>query len=280
MKFTLSAIASMTILSMVGGGVDASQLSLPEQRLNYATSISQATEPVDLALLAKSITNLLQSDRYQTDSQIEFNVGTQGTQTTIYLQSKMITQAGRKFRAEIAYTKPGEPPQTGNLVISNGKQVWIYRSDLQQYSVSSYTDFKDSSDWVLIGISSFAFIDFPEEDRKVVVDGNLSANNVLSYLGLASNSELQGNQQTLDGQSVYVYGYKDSQEGFTLTAFINPETASLQQVQLAGKSDNLDILLTEKILSRTTNPTISSNTFQFLPPKGTTRVKSLSISPL
>ncbi|BAB75238.1 LolA family protein [Anabaena sp. FACHB-709] len=280
MKFTLKAIAFFTGLAMFGEAANAVQLRLPQQSLNHATSISQATEPLDLSLLAKSVTNLLQSDRYQTDSQIEFKVGSKGTETTIYLKSKMITQSGKKFRAEVAYTKPGEAAKTGNLVISDGKQVWIYRSDLQQYSVTSYQDFKDSSDWILIGISSFVFLDFPEEDRKVVVDGNLSDKNVLTYLGLASNGELKGETRTFDGQTAYVYDYKDPKDGFTLSAFVNPETASLSQVQLAGKSDDLDILLTEKILSKTVNPVINANTFRFLPPRGTQRVKTLSISPV
>ncbi|WP_414756470.1 LolA family protein [Anabaena sp. CCY 9910] len=280
MKFTLKAIAFFTGLAMFGEAANAVQLGLPQQPPNHGTSISQATEPLDLSLLAKSVTNLLQSDRHQTDSQIEFRVGSKGTETTIYLQSKMITQSGKKFRAEVAYTKPGEAAKTGNLVISDGKQVWIYRSDLRQYSVTSYQDFKDSSDWVLIGISSFVFLDFPEEDRKVVVDGNLSDKNVLGYLGLASNSELKGETRNFDGQTAYVYDYKDPKDGFTLSAFVNPETAILSQVQLAGKSDDLDILLTEKILSKTVNPTINANTFRFSPPKGTQRVKTLSISPL
>lgn len=277
MKFILSAIASVSILS---GGANAAQLSLPQPPLNHAFSLSQATERLDLALLAKTMTAFLKSDRYQTDSQTQFKVSSQGNETTIYLQTKIITQSGRKFRAEITYAKPGEKPQAGNLVISNGTQLWIYRPDLKQYAVTTYTDFKNSSDWVLLGLSPFAFLDFPEKDRKIVANGNLSAKNVLTYLGLSSNGELQGDRRTFEGETFYVYNYKDPQEGFTLSAFINPKTATIKQVQLAGKSQNLDILLTEKILRRTANPTVNQNTFRFILPKGTQRVKSLSISPL
>lgn len=283
MKIRLTAIALPIVLLsstiMLGKTVSAFQLSLPQEPL-YHTTISQATEPLNLSLLAQTVANLLKSDRSQTDSQIEFTVSSQGTQATISLQSKMITQAGKKFRAEITYTAPGKPPQTGNLVVCDGKQVWIYRPDLKQYALTSYQEFKDSSDWVLIGISSFVFLDFPEEDRKVAVNGNLSDKNILSYLGLTSNSELNGEKRTLDGQPIYVYDYKDLRDGFTLSAFINPETATLKQVQLAGKTDDLDILLTEKILNKTPNPTINNNTFRFSPPQGTKRVKKLSISPV
>ncbi|MBD2447688.1 hypothetical protein H6G76_10980 [Nostoc sp. FACHB-152] len=277
MKSILTAIASFTILS---GGANAAQLSFPQPPPNYAPILTQATETLDLSLLAKTVAAFLKSDRYQTDSQTQFKVSSQGNETTIYLQNKIITQSGKKFRAEITYAKPGEPPQTGTLVVSNGTQLWIYRPDLKQYSVTTYTSFKDSGDWILLGLSSFAFLDFPEADRKIVVDGKLSAKNVLTYLGLSSNGELKGERRTLEGEAFYVYDYKDSQEGFTLSAFVNPKTATLKQLQLAGKSQNLDILLTEKILRRTANPAVTTNTFRFSPPKGTQRVKSLSINPL
>lgn len=283
MKINLTAIALpialLSSVTMLGKTVSAFQLTLPQQPL-YHNTISQATEPLNLSLLAQTVTNLLKSDRAQTDSQTEFKVSSKGNEANIYLQSNMITQTGRKFRAEITYTSPGKPPQTGNLVVSDGKQVWIYRPDLKQYAVTSYQNFRDSSDWVLIGISSFVLVDFSEEDRKVAVNGNLSDKNILSYLGLASNSEIKGDKRTVDGQPVYVYDYKDPKDGFTLSAFVNPETATLKQVQLAGKTDDLDILLTEKIVSQTPNPTINASTFRFFPPKGTTRVKTLSISPL
>lgn len=282
MKINLTAIALpialLSSVTMLGKSVSAVQLTPPPKPL-YHNTISQATEPLNLSLLAQTVTNLLKSDRAQTDSQIEFKVSSKGTEATIYLQSNMITQTGKRFRAEITYTTPGKPPQTGNLVVSDGKQVWIYRPDLKQYAVTSYQNFRDSSDWVLMGISSFVLVDFPEEQRKLAVNGNLSDQNILNYLGLPS-TEIKGDKRTVDGQDFYVYDYKEPKDGFILSAFINPETATLKQVQLAGKTDDLDILLTEKILSQTPNPTINASTFRFSPPKGTTRVKTLSISPL
>ncbi|BAT55235.1 unknown protein [Nostoc sp. NIES-3756] len=278
MKVSLMAIAFFGSVSMLGQAVSAFHPPLPPSL--HPTTISQATEQVDLALLAQMVTNLLKSDRYQTDSQIEFKVGSKGTERTIYLQSKMIMQSGRKFRAEITYNKPGKSPQPGNLVISDGKQVWIYRSDLKQYAVTSYFDFKDSNDWVLIGLSSFVFLDFPEEDRKVAANGNLSQRNVLTYLNVDGRTGFKGIRQKVDGQEVYVYNYKHPTDEFTLNAVVNPQTANLKQVQLIGKSKNLDIFVTERIVNKITNPIIRTGTFRFFPPKGTKRVKTLSIKPL
>lgn len=278
MKVSLTAIALpiafLSSVTMLGKTVSAFQLSLPQEP-PYHTTISQATEPLNLSLLAQTVTNLLKSDRTQTDSQTEIAFGLEAPpQASFYIKSKIITQSERKFRAEITYPVPGK-----DLVIGDGKQVWIYRSDLKQYAVTSYQDFIDSGNLIFIGISSFALLNVPEQDRKVAVNGNLSDKNILSYLGLASNSKLKGEKRTLDGQSVYVYEYKDLKDGSTLSAFVNPETATLKQVQSAGKTGELNIIITQKILSTTPNPTIKANTFLFSPPKGTKRVKTLSIRP-
>lgn len=278
MKYRLEAIACFGLLTILGGTAQAVQLPGNGQSATHTTNISQATEPLDLNLLAKTMSAFWQSDRFQTNSQTKFTVGSQDGEATIYLQSKIISQSWRKFRAEIAYTTPGRPAKTGNLVVSDGKQVWIYRADLQQYAVMSYPDFKDSGDWVLVGISSFASLEFPEEDRKIVVAGNLSQKNVVTYLGLGG-SDLKGSRRVVDGEEFYVYDYKQPSQGFVLSAFVNPQTATINQVQFIGQSKNLDIKLTEKILKRTPNPTINSNTFRFMPPKGAKRVKSLSINP-
>ncbi|HIK08603.1 MAG TPA: hypothetical protein IGS40_28710 [Trichormus sp. M33_DOE_039] len=279
MKYLLKVIAFVSLLAILGGGAEAVQFPTSKQHATYTTNISQATEPLNLNLLAKTMSAFWRSDRYQTSSQTKFIVGSQGSETTIYIQSKIISQSWRKFRAEIAYTTPGKPAKTGNLVVSDGKQVWIYRADLKQYTVMSYPDFKDSGDWVLVGISAFASLEFPEEDRKIVTAGNLSEKNVLTYLGL-SGSELKGSRRIVDGEEFYVYDYKEPSEGFVLSTFVNPQNATINQVQLAGQSKDLDIHLTEKILTRTANPVITRHTFRFFPPKGTKRVKTLSIIPL
>ncbi|WP_427160633.1 LolA family protein [Aliinostoc sp. HNIBRCY26] len=279
MKLRLKAIACLGLLTILGGTAQAVQLPVTSQSATPTTNISQATEPLDLNLLAKTMSAFWQSDRFQTNSQTKFTVGSQGGEATIYLQSKIISQSWRKFRAEIAYTTPGKPPKTGNLIVSDGKQVCIYRADLQQYAVMSYSDFKDSGDWVLIGISSFASLEFPESDRKTVVAaGHLSEKNVLTYLN-ADGRNLTGSRRVVDGKEFYVYDYKQPGEGFVLSAFVNPQTANINQIQLVGKSKDLDINLTENILTRTPNPTINGNTFRFIPPKGAKRVKSLSINP-
>ncbi|BAY27407.1 hypothetical protein NIES2100_72310 [Calothrix sp. NIES-2100] len=279
MKSKLTTIAVFSIIAMLAGAVNAVP-NQPSQLISAenATTISQATEQVDLPLLAKSITNFFGSDRYQTESQIEFNVGIEDSEITIYLQTKIITQSDQKFRAEIAWRKLGEQTKSGNLVVSDGKQVWIYRADLQQYAVKSYQEFQDSGDWIFISPSSIASLQVSEQYKQVIANGGLSDEKVLAELGILSKDFLKGDRRTINGDSFYVYTYRDLKEKFTFTAFVQPETAILKQLQFAGTNQGTDIVLTEKILSRTANPLVNAQTFKFSPPKGAKRVKSLSLS--
>ena len=124
-----------------------------------------------------------------------------------------------------------------------------------------------------------AFLNIPAKERKQIANGSLSDKNVLSYLSSAIDGVIKGNQDTVDSDSFYVYHYKDAKEGFTFSAFVQPDNANLKQVQLVGKSEGLDIVLTEKILNRIANPDVTPQSFTFSPPRGTKKVKSLSITP-
>lgn len=280
MKTKLTTIAFFSIIAMLAGKVNA----IPPQHSQQITAsnpiiTSQATEKLDVSLLVKAITAFLQSDRYQTQSEINFKVGTKGVDVGLKLKTNTLAQSGNKFRSEISILDSTEATKPGNLVVSNGKQVWVYRADLKQYAVTSYKDFYDSGQWIFVSIGALSFLELPEAERQAIAEGNLSDKDALESLGLASKGLIKGERRTVDGESFYIYNYIDPKEGFTLSGFVEPETANLKQIQVVGKTDGLDIQYTEKILARTANPVISPATFQFTPPPGTKKVKSLSITP-
>lgn len=288
MKPTLTTITVLSIIALLTGAVNATPVSRRGQQIPTPISpkgqinpsiVSQAIEQFDLPLLVKTGTAFFQSDRYQTESQMEVKGGNQGSEFTFHTQIKTIVQSGRKFRAEIAFTRPGEPAKPASLLISNGQQVWIYRPDLHQYAVTSYKAFENSDDSFLIGLSSSLFMVLPEDARQQVAQGQLSNTQVLQEMGLANNKLLKGDKRTIEAETLYVYKYTDTKAGLTYSAFVQPETATLQQLQIAGKSQGLDILIAEKILSRSANPAITQQTFTFSPPQGSKQVKSLSLSP-
>lgn len=276
MKRTISTIASISLITLLGGTVSAIP---PQNTPPQPTTTNETTEKVNLPLLVKAISSFLQSDRYLTESELRFTVGGKGVNADINLKTKTIVQSDKKFRSEIATVGTRGEAKPLTLIVSNGQQVWIYRPDLKQYAVTTYKSFDKSGNGTFMSISSLAFLNIPTKERKQIANGNLSDTNVLSYIGSAIEGVIKGNEAIVDGDSFYVYNYKDVKDGFTFSAFIQPETANIKQVQFAGKSEELDILLTEKILNRTANPVVTSQTFTFSPPKGTKKVKSLSITP-
>ena len=276
MKRTLSIIAFISLITLLGGTVNAIP---PENTPPQPTTVNETTEKIDLVLLVKAITGFLQSDRYLTESELKFKVGGQGVNADINLKTKTIVQSDQKFRSEIATVGTTGEIKPLTVIVSDGKQVWIHRPDLKQYAVTTYQKFDKSGDGIFMSISSSAFLNIPAKERKQIANSSLSDKNVLSYLVSAIDGVIKGNQATVDTDSFYVYHYKDAKEGFTFSAFVQPDNANLKQVQLVGKSEGLDIMLTEKILNRIANPNVTPQSFTFSPPRGTKKVKSLSITP-
>lgn len=241
--------------------------------------LNRTNQQLDLPLLARTCTNFWQRSRYQTESQMQLGGSSQGVEFNAYAQIRTIAQSDGKFRAEIAFTRPGEQAKSPTLVISNGKQVTIYRPDLQQYSVTTYQAFDKSNQSYLIGIPSFMFLQIPEDTRRLIAGSQLSDKKILQQLGLSIDQTLKGYRRTVNGQVFYVYSYTDPKAGYTFNTFVQPQTATVNQVQLSGKSQGLDIFFVERILSRTENPVVTDQSFRFLPPKSAKPVKSLSITP-
>jgi outer membrane lipoprotein-sorting protein len=242
------------------------------------TLLSQLTSKLDLALLAKSSAVFVKSDRYRTESEIRVKATSGGTDVTSLAKVMTLAQAPNQFRAEITF-----PSDTGtevkSTVVSDGKQVWMYRSDLKQYAVTPYEKFDDLDDYYWIGMSSYWFLSVPTDVRKPIAEGALADPQVLKELGINNTSPLKGNSQTLDGRSLYSYEYTDK-EGFTIAALIEPTTAELKQIRLTGKSEGFNIDIAERILTRTANPAIAASTFKFTPPLGAKLVQSVEIGPL
>jgi outer membrane lipoprotein-sorting protein len=241
--------------------------------------VSQLDSKVDLALLAKASAAFLQSDRYQTESEIQVQATSGGTEVTSNAKAITTVQSPSQFRSEITFAQPKATAKIGSTVISDGKQVWMYRPDLKQYAVMPVKNFDDSDDNYWIGMSSLWFLQIPAEVRKPIAAGALADPKVQKEMGLSNDLPLTGSKQTVNGQEFYVYEYTDK-DGFAIRTFVEPATANLKQVVVTGKSEGYNVVITERILRRTPMPPTTASTFKFSPPKGAKLVKSLSIGPL
>ncbi len=277
-----ASIVVLSILATLAGSVHAASL-IPQTTV--APKIARANQPLDVSLLVKTLSSFFLSDRYETKSVTELKGKSGGANFTVNIQTKTIAQSDKKFRSQIAFGDSGEKIDREYLVISDSKQVWIYRPDLKQYAVTSYNKFDDES-WHLIGMSSYSFMEAGKDYKqlisklsKSITSGELSDKKVLEELGLSDDEDFVGNRSILEGEDFYVYNYTNKKEGFIFRAFVQPETATLKQFQLGGITQSIDFEITEKIFYRTANPDVTKDTFKFTPPKGAKRVKSISIDP-
>ncbi|PSB32179.1 hypothetical protein [Stenomitos frigidus] len=247
--------------------------SLPTQRL------SQVGNSPNLSLLAKVIVGFLKGDDYQTQSKMHVNAVIGTSTVTADAQIQTTSQFPNKFRTEISFAKPGEPTQVKTLIVSDGTRVWVYRVDLKQYAVFTYEKFDQLEDSYWIGFATTMFAQTPPEAKAAVAKSTLSDPDLLQTMGLELNA-LKGGPRTVESENFYAYEYKDTQQGFLLSAFVEPESAILKRLQITGKYEDSDITMVERLLSRTAIAPVNIKTFTFTPPKGTKKVKTLALGPL
>jgi len=239
------------------------------------------TDELDVSLLAKTVANFIQAERYQTESEMQFSFEAQGLSGQFSVLVKTIAQSPQQFRTEISTPESGKFSQPMYIVVSDGSQVWIYNSELKQYAVSDYERFKQSNDSFLIGFSSMLFLEMSAPFRQAFADGVVSSEGIIEQLESVFKAEgdlpLQGNRLTGEGQDYYAYSYQDREAGFTFTFLVKPNTAEVTQLQMSGKADGMEIKMTEQILRRVPSPVVAADTFTFVPLAGVTQVESMEI---
>jgi outer membrane lipoprotein-sorting protein len=278
MSKLLSGIAIATLLIGLTGTTQAQVPPASPTPTPQAQPAAPVTTP-DLSLLSKAVGVFWQTDRAETKSQMTIDVAADGTNIKMYAQIETIAQTGNKFVTKLTFVSPGESTKSTYKIISNGKKVWIYRPDRRQYMETTFEKFNDSSDSFWIGTSSFLFTSLNETERRDIVSTLGSDRNILTTLLKGQTGDLQGRKQQLDGEELYNYSYENKKDNWIFNGLIQPQTGLVKQIEIAGKTQGMNFSIADKILSRNTQPTISSKTFRFSPPKGVKKVKSLEIDP-
>ena len=282
---TGSSLCFGLLVSPSDGALPEVKRSQPESVLQRTTGtssrfLSQANLSFDVDLLAKVIQQFFKSAAYQTESEIQVSSVDGNTTVQSGVKVKTIAQHPNKFRSEITFTKSGDGTQKiTTLIVSNGSKVWLYRSDLNQYQALDYEQFDNLEDTFWLGFSNSIYTQIPSEVRDYILEAKPSSQEIVEAAGLEMG-DIRGGKRIVDNQSLYAYEYKDAKDGFMFTAFVEPSTATLQQLQIAGKSDGMNVTISERILSRTANPAIAPDTFTFSPPTGSKQVDTLEIGPL
>ena len=237
---------------------------------------STSTTP-DLTLLSKAVGVFWQSDRTETNSQILLHGEGQGIDRNMSLQVNTIAQIGNKFQTQLVIAPIGSSPKITYTLVSNGKDVWIYRPDRRQYAKTTFAAFRASSNWLWTGVSSSVFLSLTAADRREMLLSLGTDRDVIKSVPPEQLKDLSGSERQIDGKNLYAYSYNFKDAGFSFDIFLQPQTASVQRIEFNGKVDDMNVKISEDILSRNPQVNITKKTFEFVPPKGVKKVKNLEI---
>jgi outer membrane lipoprotein-sorting protein len=251
-------------------------------------SIATPTSPKksdaeNLTLFLRAFRDFGQGNATKITSNLSLRATTQGAIVETIVQSRAIAQKPNRFSADIVFGSESNASKRRYQVVSDGKTVWVYRPDTQEYSVQTYAEFDKSDDSFLVGVASGLFLSLPADLESSFSDQNLamiSANPALvASLYKEMNTRFKGYRKDKTGKNFAVYSMGKEKSLEQIDLWVEPQTATLQQFQINGQDKDLNFTLQEAIVDRVANPTIEPNAFQFIVPKGAKQLKTLSIKP-
>jgi outer membrane lipoprotein-sorting protein len=264
------------------GSIGTAQAQLPSGSTTPKPQ-SQPTSPTstplkttDLPLIKKAVGKFWQTDRAETESQIEIDSSNETEKTKYFISVQTIAQVGRKFRSELTINKVGETSKTKYTIVSDGKNAWIYQPNLSQYAEISTDDFGRDPSAAIVGLSSYFFSSLDEAERQ-----NLTADlsgKPSQMISLENLQLLQLRQQQIDLRDLFIYTYGDEHIDLKIIGFLDPQTVNLERTEIKfGDLEKYEF--SEKIVKRNSQVVINRQTFTFSPPKGVEKVISLQIGP-
>jgi len=268
---------SMRFISRLGMVSLAMSVLIGAPIVHSSPAISQTqtrstSRSEDLALLFKAAENALNVSAFQTESVTHINGSRSGIAANIQFRSQTIVQSPNRFRSEVRVGKETTPLFT---IVSDGRTVSVYRSDLKQFTTMPYAEFSRRNDNFIMGMSSLLYMMMAPSLKEFDSLGGFGNPAVQARISTMIPPEVK---RTTDGDLV-VYTFPDRQRGFVYGLAINPIDSLIKQIRLTGNARGFDIEMTETIQRRIVNPKISATAFQFTPPRDAKRVKSISRSP-
>jgi outer membrane lipoprotein-sorting protein len=228
----------------------------------------------DLKLLSKAAGIFWQTDRSETESKMRFQGVRDGIKVDSTIDVKTITQTGGKFRSQLIFTPIGSTAKATYTIVSNGGDVWIHRQDKNEYAKTTFAVFNRDRIWM--GVSSFMFLAVDEVSRQQLIASLGTDQDLVVNLNPPKPTDLQWANRQIDGVNLTIYSF--DMEKFKVDVFLPPETAKIQKIEFSSQEAGLDLTFSETILKRSSQVNITDRTFNFTPPKGTKKVKSINIA--
>jgi outer membrane lipoprotein-sorting protein len=275
-KFSWSGIA-IAFISLIG----TAQAQLPPGSKTL-TSESQPAPPTstplkasDLPLLTRAIGKFWQTNRAETESQIEVDSSDEKGKTKYFVSVKTIAKVGQKFRSELTIDRGGKTAKIKYTIVSDGKKLYIYRPDLSQYVETNVDELYSTPFVSIIGLFSVTFTALDEARRQDLITDILGENNKI--VSFETFKDILVRQQQINGKNLSTYTYDNRGNGLSISGFINPQTVMFERIEFKDKVNRIEIV--EKMIKRNFQPVITDKTFTFSPPKGVKKVKSLQVGP-
>lgn len=299
MKLIDRAIAILVIFLVSGAAVPAvraqklSNQSVPPASIDPENNGEEENSPQEndrpyepseensgLSLLGKSIFNYVKGAIYRTESELELNASNNsGDIFNITGKITAITQYPHSYRIDFTFFKADGTPGNRYLLISNGKDVWLYQPDSQQYLVTSVTDFERSDDSWIIGFANLFYLNTPEQIKQEIDRDSISDRELAQTFLTSTGSSLQQEIQEIAGDRYNLYQFIADNQSLQFSFLVGENSEQISQFQTQNQDRDITLSITEKIVSREENPSIDNNTFNFLPPTSATQVDSLSVEP-
>jgi outer membrane lipoprotein-sorting protein len=265
------------------GSIGSAQAQLPPES-KPPTPQSQSTSPTstplkatDLPLLKRAIGKFWQTDRAETESQMEIDSSGEKGKSKYFVSVKTIAQIGRKFHSELTIDRVGQKSKIKYTIVSDGEKVWVYRPDTRQYIETSNSEFYSKPSASIIGLFSITFITLTDVQRQELTADILGEHNRI--LSLETFKDLQVRQQEIDKQNLSIYTYSDRDNEVSISGLIDPQAAMFERIEFKFVNKQNRNEMVEKMIKRNSQPIITDKTFTFSPPKGVKKVKSLQIGP-
>ena len=237
------------------------------------------------APLVQAVSRLLTQQTYQIESAIELSTAVSDSPAA-QAQIRTII-AAPNINTEITFFDEDTALEQQYQIVANGTQVWIYDLQANQYSVSEYKQFLESTTSLSIGtLANFHVTTFNRVNNNKIASraiAKLPPNRLVKYFQRYANIDLQNmvvRNEQLEGQPYAVYDIDATDRTYKVTAFVSPQSTNIERINLVGQQNGIEILMSERVISQTIPEAIAENTFNFIPPDDAEQVESqIKINP-
>ena len=260
------------------------------QTTTPAPTTPQSEIPLPLvraAPLVQAVSRLLTQQTYQIESAIELTTAISDSPAA-QAQIRTIIAAPNKVNTEITFFDGDTALEQQYQIVANGTQVWIYDLEANQYSVSEYKQFLESTTSLSVGIlANFYVTTLNRVNNNKIASraiAKLPPDRLVKYFQRYANIDLQNmvvRNEQLEGQPYAVYDIDATDRTYKVTAFVSPQSSNIERVNLIGQQNGLEILMSERVTSHTIPEAIAEDTFNFIPPNNAEQIdRPIIINPL